>query len=68
MPEGQVIKIEDEKKLDQKSKEIQEIMKNYKEPNLTLYIYIYIYIYQIQKQLLLKFLLKKKVKLKLNYL
>ena len=44
MPEGQVIKIEDEKKLDQKSKEIQEIIKNYKEPNLTLYIYIYIYI------------------------
>lgn len=40
MPEGQVIKIEDEKKLDEKSKEIQEIIKNYKEPNLTLYIYI----------------------------
>ena len=38
LPEGQVIKIEDKKKLDQKSKEIKEIIKNYKEPNLTLYI------------------------------
>ena len=38
LPEGQVIKIEDNEKLNQKSKEIQEIIKNYKEPDLTLYM------------------------------
>ena len=38
LPEGQIIKIEDNEKLNQKSKEIQEIIKNYKEPDLTLYM------------------------------
>ena len=38
LPEGQVIKIEDNEKLNQKSKEIQEIIKHYKEPDLTLYM------------------------------
>ena len=59
LPEGQVIKIEDEKKLDQKSKEIQEIIKNYKEPNLTLYI-------SNPETTLIEIPFKKKVKL--NYL
>ena len=38
LPEGQIIKIEDNEKLNQKSKEIQEIIKHYKEPDLTLYM------------------------------
>ena len=38
LPEGQVIKIDDQQKLEQKSNEIQGIIKNYKEPDLTFYI------------------------------
>ena len=35
LPDEQVIKIENKEKLDQKSNEIQEIIKNYKEPDIT---------------------------------
>ena len=38
IPEDQVIKIEDEKKINEKSAEIRELVKNYKEPHLTLHI------------------------------
>ena len=38
IPEDQVIKIEDEKKINEKSAEIRELVKNYKEPDLTLHI------------------------------
>ena len=35
LPDEQVIEIENKEKLDQKSNEIQEIIKNYKEPDIT---------------------------------
>ena len=35
LPDEQVIEIENKKKIDQKSNEIQEIIKNYKEPDLS---------------------------------
>ena len=38
IPEDQVIKIEDEKKLNEKNAEIRELIKNYKEPDLMLHI------------------------------
>ena len=38
LPKGQVIKIDDQQKLEQKSNEIQGIIINYKEPDLTFYI------------------------------
>ena len=38
IPEDQVIKIEDEKKLNEKNAEIQELIKNFKEPDLMLHI------------------------------
>ena len=38
IPEDQVIKIEDEKKMNEKSAEIRKLVKNYKEPDLTLHI------------------------------
>ena len=38
IPEDQVIKIEDEKKINEKNAEIRELIKNYKEPDLTLQI------------------------------
>ena len=58
LPEGQVIKIEDNEKLNQKSKEIQEIIKHYKEPDLTLYM-------SHPETLTIKIPFEKKVKL--NY-
>ena len=38
IPEDQVIKIEDEKKLNEKNAEIRELIKNFKEPDLMLHI------------------------------
>ena len=38
IPEDQVIKIEDEKKINEKNAEIRELIKNYKEPDLMLHI------------------------------
>ena len=58
LPKGQVIKIEDNEKLNQKSKEIQVITKNYKEPDLTLYM-------SHPETLTIKIPFEKKVKL--NY-
>ena len=58
LPKGQVIKIEDNEKLNQKSKEIQEIIKHYKEPDLTLYM-------SHPETLTIKIPFEKKVKL--NY-
>ena len=58
LPEGQVIKIEDNENLNQKSKEIQEIIKHYKEPDLTLYM-------SHPETLTIKIPFEKKVKL--NY-